>query len=103
MCVRLDLLAESGRRRLEIGSWFDGVVQVESKVPGAYDTVSAAGISTSMSTRVIRGVALATLRLAKEAYSMELSASTARPLTPSLCPPFWLARGRTAHVSGNAR
>lgn len=31
---------------------------------------------------------------------MELSASTARPLTPSLCPPFWLARGRTAHVSG---
>ena len=30
---------------------------------------------------------------------MELSASTARPLTPSLCPPFWLARGKTAHVS----
>lgn len=34
---------------------------------------------------------------------MELSVSTARPLTPSLCPPFWLARGRTAHVSKDAR
>ena len=56
MCVRLDLLAESGWRRLEIGCWFDGVVQVESKVPGAYDTVSTAGISILMSTHVIRAV-----------------------------------------------
>lgn len=34
-----------------------------------------------------------------KAYSMELFASIARPFTPSLCPPFWFASGRTAHVS----
>ena len=59
MCVRLDLLAESGWRRLEVGSWFDGVVQVKSEVPGAYDTVSTAGISTLMSTHVVRAAVVA--------------------------------------------
>ena len=61
MCVRLDLLAESGWRRLEVGSWFDGVVQLKTKVPGAYNTVSTAGISTLMSTRVIRAVVVGML------------------------------------------
>ncbi len=61
MCMRLDLLAESGWRRLEVGSWFDGVVQVKTKVPGAYNTVSTAGISTLMSTRVIRAVVVGML------------------------------------------
>ena len=61
MCVRLDLLAESGRRRLEVGSWFDGVVQVKSEVPGAYDTVSTAEISISLSTYMIRAVAVGML------------------------------------------
>lgn len=56
MCVRLDLLAESSRRRLEVGGWFDGVVQVKSEVPGAYDTVATAGISISMSICLIRAV-----------------------------------------------
>jgi hypothetical protein len=61
MCVRLDLLAESGWRRLEVGSWFDGVVQVKTKVPSAYNTVSTAGVSTLMSTRVIRAVVVGML------------------------------------------
>lgn len=61
MCVRLDLLAESGRRRLEVGGWFDGVVQVKSEVPGAYDTVSTAGISTLLSICVIRAVVIGML------------------------------------------
>ena len=61
MCVRLDLLAESGRWRLEVGSWFDGVVQVKSEIPGAYDTVSTAGISTLTSTHVIRAVVVGML------------------------------------------
>ena len=61
MCVRLDLLAESGWRRLKVGSWFDSGVQVESEVPGANDTVSTAGISTYMSTRVIRAVVVGML------------------------------------------
>ena len=61
MCVRLDLLTKSGRRRLEAGSWFDALVQVESKVPGAYDTVSTAGISISLSTYMIRAVAVGML------------------------------------------
>jgi hypothetical protein len=30
MCVRLDLLAESGRRRLEVGIRLECVVQVET-------------------------------------------------------------------------
>ena len=51
MCVRLDLLAESGRRRLEVGGRLERAVQVETKVPGAYDAVSAAGISTQWSVR----------------------------------------------------
>jgi len=49
MCVRLDLLAESGRRRLEVGGRLERAVQVETKVPGAYDAVSAAGIPTQWS------------------------------------------------------
>lgn len=61
MCVRLDLLAESSRRRLEVGGWFDGVVQVKSEVPGAYDTVSTAGISISMSICLIRAVVVGML------------------------------------------
>ena len=56
MCVRLDLLAESGWRRLEVGGWFDVVVQVKSEVPGAYDTVSTTGISISLSTYVVHAV-----------------------------------------------
>jgi hypothetical protein len=61
MRVRLNLLAISGGRRLEVGSWFDGVVQVKSEVPGAYDTVSTAGISILMSTCVIWAVVVGML------------------------------------------
>jgi hypothetical protein len=50
MCVRLDLLAEGSGRRFEVGSWLEGVVQIESKIPSAYHAVSAAGISVSLST-----------------------------------------------------
>jgi hypothetical protein len=99
MCVRLDLLAECGRRRLEVSSWFGSVIQVKAEVPGAYDTVSPAGISISMSAHDVRVVASCMLVSGGNAYNTELLVSTARPLTPSLCPPFWLARGRTAHVS----
>lgn len=61
MCVRLHLLAESGRRRLEVGSWFDGVVQVKSEIPGTNDTVSTAGISASLSVCLIRAVVVGML------------------------------------------
>jgi len=102
MCMRLDLLAEHGRRRLEVGSWFGSLVQIETKVPGTYDTVSTTGISIPMSVHVVRVVVLIRLVTGGSAYNTELFVSTARPLTPSLCPPFWLARGRTAHVSRGA-
>jgi hypothetical protein len=52
--MRLDLLAKHGRRRLEVGSWFGSVVQIETKVPGAYDTVSTAGISVTMSVHAVQ-------------------------------------------------
>jgi len=61
MRVRLDLLAVSGWRRLKVGRWFDGVVQVESKVPGADDTVSAAGVSIFVSTHMIRATVVGML------------------------------------------
>jgi hypothetical protein len=47
MC--LDLLAKGGWRRLEVRGWFDIIFQIESEVPGAYDTVAATGIPRLLS------------------------------------------------------
>lgn len=58
MRVRLDLLAEHGRRRLEVGGWFVGLVQIETKVPGTYDAVSTSGISASLSVRNVQAMAM---------------------------------------------
>lgn len=55
MCVRLDLLAERGWGRLEVGRRLKSAVQIETQVPGAYDAVAAAGISISWSApRILR-------------------------------------------------
>jgi hypothetical protein len=67
--------------------------QVEMEVPGAHDAVSPARVST----RSQRGRSSKPSSTA--AYRMAFAGSTAKPFTPSLCPPAEFARGRTAPLA----
>lgn len=115
--MRLDLLAEGcrfgwGELCIVFGR-SDFFAQIEIEVPGAYDTVSASRvsgrdlaitippvslplyISLSLSFSLSHTRARATGMELLLTYRRDLLLSTANPLTPSLCPPAALARGRT--------
>lgn len=91
MRVSLDLLPEgAGLRggRFRIPLLHSGVLEVMIQIPSAYDTVSSTGISGGVLNMSFLPAMAAT-------YIMELSLSTASPLTPSRWPPFRFASGRT--------
>jgi hypothetical protein len=99
MCVRLDLLPELGRRglvagRVRVGEGVAELValpgQVKVEVPCTDDAIATAGVAVKCQRRLVSwggGIA---------AYRMEFAGSTAKPFTPSRCPPAEFARGRTA-------
>lgn len=106
MRVGLDLLAESaglfgngGVRGIVVGDL--GVEKVAVEVPGADYPVTAAGIS--MRGNELFSLCIATERRAVKTYKTELEVSTARPLTPNLCPPLSFGSGKTTDAYTSAQ
>ena len=87
MCLRR---GAEFRRRFRVRRRWRGF-RAEVQVPGANDAIATARVAVCYPS--VFGLILPCVGAA---YRIELSESTARPLTPSLCPPVEFAKGRTA-------